>query len=136
MAHMKRIGLLAVLAATTLIAGVADAGRYRGGRGTVTTPYGTANVNSPEWKQSGGNFMVYQQIMQRKQMMLQQRAIMKQRQAFLKQQQKREKAQPSNPVAARPAVASKMKKKRPAQKADPELVSSPKAKSMSKTTEP
>ena len=74
---MKRIGLLALLAALTSIPGVSDAGGYRRG-GIVRTPFGSANMNSPEWKMSGGDFRVYQQLMQQKQMMLQQRAMMKQ----------------------------------------------------------
>ena len=93
-------------------------------------------MNSPEWKQSGGDFRVYQQIMRQKQMMLQQRAMMKQQEAFLKQQKKGERLSLRVTVAARPAVAPKTKKKRPTRKADPASVPAPKAQTPSKTTRP
>ena len=70
MIAMRRIGLSVLLAASTFLWGVAAAGWPRGG--IVRTPYGSANMRSPEWKQSGGDFRVYQQIMQQKQIMLQQ----------------------------------------------------------------
>jgi len=60
---------------------------------------------------SGGDFQVYQQLMLQKQMMLQQRAMMKMQEAYLRQQKKAGKAQPTNPVATRPAVAPKSRKK-------------------------
>ncbi len=135
MVVMRRIGLLALLVAAVLVPSVTNAQGHRGG-GTIRTPYGSANINSPEWKQSGGNFRVYEQIMQQKQMMLQQRAMMKQREAFLKQQKKGEYVQPSTPVAARPAVAPKTRKKRPTRKANPASVSAPKAQTPSETPKP
>lgn len=135
MAVMRRIGLLALLVAAVLVPSVTNAqGKRRGGM--IQTPYGSANMNSPEWKRSGGDFRIYQQIMQQKQMMLQQRAMIKQRQAFLKQQKKGDQAQPSSPVAARPAVAPKSKKKRPTRKANPASVSAPKAEAPSEKTKP
>jgi len=136
MSAMKRVGLLALIAASTFIPGVADARGYRGGGGTVTTQFGSANMNSPEWKQSGGDFRVYQQIMEQKQMMLQQRAIMKQQEAYLKQQKKAGKAQLSTPVATRPAPATKARKKRTARKALAPSVASQNVQKSSKTTKP
>jgi hypothetical protein len=127
---------MALIAASTFIPGVADAGGYRRWGGTVTTPFGSANMNSPEWRQSGGDFRVYQQIMQQKQMMLQQQAMMKQQQAFLRQQKKAGNAQPSNSVAARPAPATKVRKKRPTRKVHPTSVAAQKVQKSSKTTKP
>lgn len=132
MIAMRRIGLVAFLAASTFLAGVADARGYRRGR-TVTTPDGSANMNSPEWKQSGGDFRVYRQLVQQKQMMLRRRAMMKQREAFLRQQKKGEQARPSSPGGARPAAAPKS---RPTRKADPTSVPSSKTRESSKTTSP
>jgi len=136
MVAMKRIALLALVAASTLIPGLAHAGGWRRGGGVVSTPYGSANMNSPEWKLSGGNFGLYQQIMLQKQMMLQQQAMMKQQQAFLRQQKKAGNAQPSNSVAARPAPAPKAKKKHSTRKVHPASTAAQKAQKSSKTTRP
>jgi hypothetical protein len=134
MIAMRRIGLSVLLAASTFLWGVAAAGWPRGG--IVRTPYGSANMRSPEWKQSGGDFRVYQQIVHQKQMMLQQKAMIKQQQAILRQQKKAESAPPSSPVATRPAPAAKTKKKRSTRKADPATVPAPKAKTPSKPSKP
>ena len=67
----------------------------------VRTPYGSANMNSPEWKHSGGDFRVYQQIMQQKQMMLQQQAMMKQ-QASLPQAAEEGRERPTFEYRRRP----------------------------------
>jgi len=144
---MSRIGLLALLVSSALIPGVAVARGYRGG-GRIYTPFGSANMNSPEWRQSGGNIMVYQQIMMQKQMLLQQRAMMRQQQEFLRQQKMQEKylkqqmkeddLRSSRPVAEHPAVAKK-RKKRPTLKANPASASAtkaPKAEEASRTTKP
>ena len=135
MVIMRRIGPLALLVAAVLVPSVANARGNRGG-GIIRTPYGSANVNSPEWKRSGGDFRVYQQIMQQKQMMLQQKALKKQREAFLKQQKKGKDAQSSSTGAGRPALAPRSRKKRPARKADPTSVSSPEAQKASRTARP
>jgi len=131
----KRIGLLVLLLVAVLVANVTNAGGNRRG-GTIRTPYGSANVNSPEWKRSGGDFRVYQQIMQQKQQMLQQRVMMKQRQAFLKQQKKGQVTQPTTGSDARPAVPSKTSKRRPTRKVNPASVSSPKDQTPSKINRP
>ena len=134
MSATRRLGLMAFLAASTIIAGVADAGGYRRG-GIVRTPYGSANMNSPEWKRSGGDFRVYQRLMQQKQMMLQQRAMMKKREAFLKQQKKGDRAQPSS-TADGPAAARKSRKKQSTRKADPASAPDTKAQKSAKTAGP
>jgi hypothetical protein len=134
MIAMRRIGLSVLLAASTFLWGVAAAGWPRGG--IVRTPYGSANMRSPEWKQSGGDFRVYQQIMRQEQIMLQQRDMMKRQQAILRQQKKAGNAPSSSPVATRPAPAAKPKKKRPTRKADPATVPAPKAKTPSKASKP
>ena len=100
MIAMRRIGLMVLLAASTFLPGVADARGWPRG-GIVRTPYGSANMNSPEWKQSGGDFRVYQQIMQQKQMMLQQRAMMKQ-QASLPQTAEEGRSRPAFEYRRRP----------------------------------
>ena len=69
---MRRISLLALITAAILVPSVTSS-RRTGAGGMVPTPYGSANMNSPEWKRSGGDFRVYQRLMQQKQMMLQQR---------------------------------------------------------------
>jgi hypothetical protein len=78
------IGLAVILAAAP---SVASARGPRGG--VVNSPFGAMyNTNSPEWKQSGGNPMVYEQIMAQKAMMQQQQAMIKQQQMYMQMQKK------------------------------------------------
>ena len=71
---------MAILAVTSV---TAEAGGRRGG--PVMSPFGELyNTNSPEWRASGGNPVVYPQLMEQKAVMLQQRQMLKQQQAMEK----------------------------------------------------
>jgi hypothetical protein len=81
----KWFGQIALAAAILAVTSVtAEAGGRRGG--PVVSPFGELyNTSSPEWKASGGNPVVYQQIMEQKAALLQQRRMLKQQQAMEKQ---------------------------------------------------
>ncbi len=65
----------------------AQYGRY-GRSGIVYGPDGPLyNTRSPEWRMSGGNIFVYQQLMQQKMMMQQQRLMIRQQQMQMRQAQ-------------------------------------------------
>ena len=71
------------------------------------TPFGPVyNTNSPEWRQAGGNPIVYQQIMEQKMMMQQQQMYMKQQQLYMKQQQQAAKGQNKNQGLNGPAATN------------------------------
>ena len=85
---MRRlIGLIAV---TVLIGAMPTLSFARPPRnGTVMTPFGSAyDTGSPEWKQSGGNIFVYQQLMEQKAYQQQQMMLLKQHQQMLQMQKK------------------------------------------------
>lgn len=78
-------------------------GRRYGRSGVVQGPDGPLyDTRSPEWRMSGGNLFVYEQIMEEKMMLQQQKLMMRQQQQMLRQtrQAARKKAQ----RAAEPAA--------------------------------
>jgi hypothetical protein len=82
---VRKLTGLAAVAAFLVVSGLAEARPPR--TGTVMTPFGPVyDTGSPEWKMSGGNPFVYEQIMEQKMMMLQQQMLLKQQQMLLKQQ--------------------------------------------------
>jgi hypothetical protein len=83
---MRRyVGLAAALAAVALTPGTAEARRPR--TGAVMTPFGPLyDTGSPEFRQSGGNPFLMQQLMQQKAMQQQQQMMLKQQQQMLKMQ--------------------------------------------------
>lgn len=86
----RHVGFAALSALIALTPALAHARGYGGKGGSVMTPFGPVyNTSSPEWKMSGGNPMVYEQIMEQKMMMMQQQAMQKQQQLLLKQQQQK-----------------------------------------------
>jgi hypothetical protein len=104
----RYLGLLALAGAFAITVGEAQAGRPRGG--VVMTPFGPLyNTNSAEWKNSGGNPILYQQLMEQK-------MLLQQQQMYLHQQQAAAKAQKNVPTNQTPAVnlapLPKRKKKR------------------------
>lgn len=78
------VGLIAVAG----LVGLASTAEARGPRGgNVVGPDGVLyNTNSPEWRSSGGNMIVYQQIIQQKMFLQQQQMMIKQQQQFDKMQ--------------------------------------------------
>lgn len=70
----------AIAAVFLTVASPAQAQRGRYGRsGVVQGPDGVLyNTRSPEWRMSGGNIFVYQQLVQQKMMLQQQRAMLRQ----------------------------------------------------------
>jgi hypothetical protein len=67
--------------------------------GMVVTPFGPLyNTRSPEWRMSGGDIFLYQQIMEQKMLMRRQQLLLKQQQMLLRQQQKG-KPQPGSSIA-------------------------------------
>jgi hypothetical protein len=106
----RSIGVLALVAILAALPTTARAQRGYRNSGPAMTPYGPMYnpTQSPEWRQSGGNPYVYQQLMQQKAMMYQQKAMQQQYQAMQKQQQafekwmkeqkaKKDKGQPYDP---------------------------------------
>lgn len=89
---MKRLCSLVLLVIVLVSSSDAKAQR-RGRGGPAMTPYGPmANpTQSPEWRQAGGNPMIYQQLIEQKMMVAQQKAMQQQYQAMQKQQQAFEK---------------------------------------------
>ncbi len=114
---------LASVVAALLVVAASHSAQARGARGgNVVGPDGIIyNTRSPEWRASGGNIYVYQQIMMQKQMMLQQQQAQKQMQAFVKQQQQQAKKngtangpnknQPTTPPMTAPVIPTKKKKR-------------------------
>lgn len=147
---MARSIALIILLSVLLIPGEARAQRRGGTRGGTRQPMSVDGpvynpALSPEWRQAGGNPMIYQQIMQQKYLAAQQKQMQKEAEALRKQQQayekwlkeqkaKKDKGQPVDPAyqqmldqeaqykaavearAAR-AAAKKAKKSAPAKKA-------------------
>lgn len=91
------IGVVAFFTAVALTPGLAQARGYGSRGGMISTPYGSVNSNSPEWKASGGNMFVYEQIMEEKMMIMQQQMMMKQQQQMMKLQQQQAKKGNSSP---------------------------------------
>jgi hypothetical protein len=93
----RRIIAFLGLAALSCWPAAAEAQRYygRGGRGgTVMSPFGPLyNTNTPEYRMSGGNPFVMQQLMQQKQWMLQQQMMLRQQQQYQKLQKQQGKNQ-------------------------------------------
>ena len=79
----------AAIVAVVVFCGVSEARIPRGGN-VVGLNGVLYNTNSPEWRASGGNIMVYQQIMQQKMMIRQQQYMMKQQQAAQKLQKQQQ----------------------------------------------
>jgi len=107
----ERMKRLLVLSALVLAGMPHSAWAQRGRSGPAMTPYGpmTNPTQSPEWRQAGGNPMIYEQIMMQKMMAAQQKEMQKQYQALQKQQQayekwlkeqkaKKDKGQPVDPA--------------------------------------
>jgi hypothetical protein len=107
---------LVVLAMVPTLAQARGYGRYGG---MVNTPYGPMNMKSPEYRMSGGNPIVYQQLMQEKMMMQQQLQMLKQQQQAMQQMQKATKNKNgsqsftpvSNVTSLAPSRARKKKKR-------------------------
>ena len=107
---MKRLLGIAVL--TCLVAAPSVAQAQRRGRGGPAMSVDGPVFNptqTPEWRQAGGNLMVYQQIMEQKMMVAQQKQMQQNYQAMVKQQQaydkwikdqkaKKEKGKPVDPA--------------------------------------
>lgn len=89
-----KLGFLILLVLLIAIPQSATAGRRRGYRGGIVQgPFGPLyDTNSPEWRQSGGNIMVYEQLMEQKMLLQQQKMFMRQQQMMLKQQQQQQRA--------------------------------------------
>ncbi len=87
----RRTLLLAVAVAAVLAPTLVEARGYGRYGGVVNTPYGTMNMNSPEWRASGGNIFIYQELMQEKMMMQEQQMMMKQQQQYMQMMQKQAK---------------------------------------------
>ena len=111
---MKRSIALAIVTVVTALPGMAQAQRGRMSSGPAMTPYGpmTNPTQSAEWRQAGGNPMIYEQIMEEKMMVAQQKAMQQEYQAMQKQQQayqkwfkeqqaKKAKGQPVDPAYQR-----------------------------------
>jgi hypothetical protein len=86
---MRRVvEALALGMLTFAVSSPANAGRPRGGQ--VMTPFGPLyNTASPEWRQSGGNPMLYEQIMEQKAYQKQQQMMLKQQQQMLQMQRRK-----------------------------------------------
>ena len=84
---------------------LAQYGRYRGG--VVWGPDGPLyDTRSPEWRMSGGNIFVYQELMQQKRWLQQQKQTIKQQQLVARQMRQGMRNDGSNhqpAVAAQPA---------------------------------
>ncbi|MHC5538794.1 hypothetical protein ACYOEI_11280 [Singulisphaera rosea] len=125
MTRIRREGLWVVLAVVAMAPTVAEARWYGRSSGLMNTPYGAVNMNSPEWRASGGNIFTYQQLMEEKMMMQQQQMMLKQQQQYQKMMQqaakkkkdKAEVAPDSNITSLTPPVAKKKKRKGVATKA-------------------
>jgi hypothetical protein len=86
-------------------AALAQYGRYRGG--VVWGPDGALyDTRSPEWRMSGGNIFVYQELMQQKLLLQQQRLMLRQQQLVARQMRQGMQNGDSNrqpSIAAQPA---------------------------------
>lgn len=119
MTRIRRVGLWMALAVFAMAPTVVEARGYGRSGGVMNTPYGTINMNSPEWRASGGNIFAYQQLMEEKMMMQQQQMMLKQQQQYLKMMQqsakqkknKPEVAPESNVTSLAPPVAKKKKRR-------------------------
>jgi hypothetical protein len=113
---IRRCCLLTVFALLTSVPSLATARGYGRSGGTLNTPFGTINMNSPEYKMSGGNPIVYQQLMEQKMLMQQQQMMLKQQQQYMKQMQKQAKNQKGKdipqPVSNVTSLAPRKKKKK------------------------
>jgi len=79
--------VLGVLLLATPSTSQAQGGRY-GRSGVVYGPDGPLyDTRSPEWRMSGGNIFVYQQLLEQKLMLRQQKLMMKQQQMQMRQMQ-------------------------------------------------
>ena len=87
---MNKLAALALLAACLVAPGFAEARGYR--NGTVSTPFGSINTNSPAYQMSGGDPFTAMQIQQYMNMMNQQQKMM---QAEMKAFQQRMKSDPA-----------------------------------------
>jgi hypothetical protein len=76
----------------------AHAQRYGRTYGPAMTPFGPVYnpALSPEWRQAGGNPIIYEQIMQQKALIQQQKLMMQQQQAYNKYQQELAKQKKAN----------------------------------------
>ena len=108
----KSAGLIVLVGSVlAMTSGAAEAGGRRGG--PVMTPFGELyNTNSPEWRASGGNPLVYQQLVEQKMLMRQQQQELKQQQLMQKQMQKGAKGKSVTSSGGLPASTSPVKKKR------------------------
>jgi len=90
--EMRRLLGLA-LTVSLVLPGVATARGYRSG--TVNTPFGSVNTNSPAYRMSGGDPFVAAQMQQQMQMMQQQNQMMQQQMKLEQQFQQRMKKDPA-----------------------------------------
>lgn len=98
----RRPLFLAITFLVVLAPAIVEARGYGRYGGVVNTPYGTMNMNTPEWQASGGNMFVYQQLMEEKMMMQQQQMLMKQQQQYMQMMQKQAKQQKNQPQQTSP----------------------------------
>lgn len=88
-----------VLAATSTADAQWGRGRYRGG--VVMGPYGPLyDTRSPEWRMSGGNIWVYQELMEAKMQRQQEQLMLRQMQQAAQQQKNQNKARAGKPGQA------------------------------------
>ncbi|WP_406696795.1 hypothetical protein V5E97_37990 [Singulisphaera sp. Ch08] len=120
---IRRFCLLVVLAQLAFDPSLAVARGYGRAGGTINTPFGSMKMNSPEYKMSGGNPFVYQQLMEEKMLMTQQQRVLKQQQQFLQQMKREAKnktkdkkgkadLRPVAPVSSVTSLVSRKSKKR------------------------
>ncbi|APW62624.1 hypothetical protein [Paludisphaera borealis] len=87
MRNTFRLALLCGLVLVTASTADAQWGRGRSGGGVVMGPDGPLyDTRSPEWRMSGGNIFVYQELMEQKMELAQQKYMYQQMQQAAKQQ--------------------------------------------------
>jgi hypothetical protein len=107
---VKHGGFLALAAVILLTPSLAHAQR---GGGVVMGPNGPLyDTRTPEWKASGGNLFIYQQLMEQKMYMRQQQMLYQQQQQMLKSQKGMSTGPTQNPSVNVNLSLSKKKKKR------------------------
>ena len=92
---MKRVLGIALVLALVVAPRDAQAQRRGGRSGVAMTPYGpvTNPTSTPEWRQAGGNPIVYQAIMDQKAAIAREKLMQQQAQAMQRQQQAARKQQ-------------------------------------------
>lgn len=90
---MKKLVGIALVATAVLLPGTAEARGYR--NGSVTTPFGSVNTNSPAYRMAGGDPFLAAQIQQNMQLMKLQQQMVQQQQKMQQQFQQRMKSDPN-----------------------------------------